>query len=80
MGVRHRDPDDDTLKTHITALQSALLGLLALLLGFTFAMADSSFGTRKSLVLEESRRDRGKAYWRSQLAVASQRERLARRC
>ena len=77
LGVRHRDPDDDTLKTHITALQSALLGLLALLLGFTFAMAVQRFDTRKSLVLEESNAI-GKAYWRSQLAVASQRERLAR--
>ena len=77
LGMRHRDPDDDAQKTHIMALQSALLGLLALLLGFTFAMAVQRFDTRKSLVLEESNAI-GKAYWRSQLAVPSQRPRVGR--
>lgn len=45
---------DDATKSHIGALQGAVLGLLALLLGFTFAMAVSRFDNRKALVLEEA--------------------------
>ncbi len=41
-------------KTHIGGLQTALLGLLALLLGFTFAMSVTRFEARKNLVLEEA--------------------------
>ena len=41
-------------RNHVEALQSAVLVLLALLLGFTFAMAVSRFDTRKGLVLEEA--------------------------
>jgi hypothetical protein len=66
LGLRYRDPADDTIKAHVAALQTALLGLLALLLGFTFAMAVNRFEARKLLVLEESNAI-GKAYWRSQL-------------
>ena len=76
LGSRHRRAADEATKSHITALQSALLGLLALLLGFTFAMAVSRFDTRKSLVLEESNAI-GKAYWRSQLIPEAHRARLA---
>lgn len=74
---RHRDPNNDALMAHISALQAALLGLLALLLGFTFAMAVQRFDTRKSLVLEESNAI-GKAYWRSQLVAPPQRDILGR--
>jgi len=77
LGFRHRRGDDEAAKSHVTALQSALLGLLALLLGFTFAMAVSRFDTRKSLVLEESNAI-GKAYWRSQLISEAHRTGLAR--
>ena len=77
LGFWHRRADDEVTKSHITALQSALLGLLALLLGFTFAMAVSRFDTRKSLVLEESNAI-GKAYWRSQLVPEAHRTEFAR--
>lgn len=40
--------------SEIGTLQGAMLGLLALLLGFTFAMAMSRFEARKQLVLDES--------------------------
>ena len=53
-GLRHSAEDDAALKSHTSVLQSALLGLLALLLGFTFAMAVSRFDLRRTLVLEES--------------------------
>jgi hypothetical protein len=77
LGLRHRDDNDDAARTHITALQSALLGLLALLLGFTFAMAVSRFETRKTLVLEEANAI-GKAFWRSQLIKTTRRDELAK--
>lgn len=41
-------------REHLGALQSAALGLLGLLLGFTFFMGVSRFDTRKSLVVDEA--------------------------
>lgn len=46
--VRH-----DTGVQHVDTVQNAMLGLLALLLGFTFAMSVSRYDVRKELVLEE---------------------------
>jgi len=54
LGLRMRVRTDEANRAHVNALQAALLGLLALLLGFTFAMAVSRFDTRKSLVLAEA--------------------------
>lgn len=76
LGLRHRPNEDPGDRSHVTGLQSALLGLLALLLGFTFAMAVSRYETRKSLVLEESNAI-SKVYWRTQLAQEAQRRELA---
>ncbi|MEO8308709.1 MAG: hypothetical protein ABI616_11795 [Pseudomonadota bacterium] len=45
---------DEAGKSHVSSLQGALLGLLALLLGFSFSMAISRYDTRRSLVLEEA--------------------------
>lgn len=53
LGIRYKSGNDD-MASHITALQAAILGLLALLLGFTFAMSVSRFDARKDLVVEES--------------------------
>ena len=39
---------------HVATIEGALLGLLALLLGFAFAMAVNRFDVRKQLVMEES--------------------------
>src|ERR1043165_3155535 len=44
----------ESRREQATNLQGALLGLLGLLLGFSFAMAVYRFDARKSLVLEES--------------------------
>ena len=51
---QRRGAADEAAKTHIGGLQTALLGLLALLLGFTFAMSVTRFEARKNLVLEEA--------------------------
>ena len=72
LGRRQRKPADESHRTHITALQTALLGLLALLLGFTFLMSVTRFEARKNLVLEEANAI-GNAYWRSQLIAPSAR-------
>lgn len=45
---------DEAARAHVGALQSAALGLLALLLAFTFSMAVSRYDTRKQLVMEEA--------------------------
>ncbi|MPS78448.1 MAG: hypothetical protein E2591_10275 [Achromobacter sp.] len=75
LGRKQRKPADEAHKTHISALQTALLGLLALLLGFTFAMSVTRFEARKNLVLEEANAI-GNAYWRSQLIAPAAREKV----
>jgi hypothetical protein len=54
---------------------SAVLGLLALLLGFTFSLATDRFETRRHLVLEEANAI-GTAYLRSQLLPEPHRARM----
>src|ERR1700720_2050864 len=45
---------EDPATSELTSLQGAMVGLLALLLAFSFAMAESRFETRRQLVLEEA--------------------------
>lgn len=49
---RHEQPAASS--AYVSSLQGALLGLLALLLAFTIAMAVSRFDARKALVVEEA--------------------------
>ncbi|MEI6234213.1 MAG: hypothetical protein WCT04_14265 [Planctomycetota bacterium] len=72
LGFRHSDAGDDATRSHIGTLQSALLGLLALLLGFTFAMSVSRYDNRKSLVVQEANAI-GTAHLRVKLLPASRR-------
>lgn len=53
LGRHHRTHSSDSNRSHLTVLQTALLGLLALLLGFNFAMATSRFEARKTLIQDE---------------------------
>ena len=53
LGRHHRTHSNDSTRSHLTVLQTALLGLLALLLGFNFAMASSRFEARKTLIQDE---------------------------
>ena len=75
-GRRRSDQHDDTSRSHITALQTALLGLLALLLGFNFAMAASRFDARKALIQEEVNAIRT-THLRAQLLPPLQREQVS---
>lgn len=45
---------DEARRGQIGGVQGAMLGLLALLLGFTFSMAVSRYDTRRDLVLKEA--------------------------
>ncbi len=75
LGRRQQASADDASRAHVGALQGALLGLLALLLGFTFAMAVSRFDTRKELVLAEANAI-GTTYLRARLLPAPHRQEL----
>lgn len=54
LGRRGRQTHNELTRTQIISIQAATLGLLALLLGFTFAMALSRFEYRKQMVVQES--------------------------
>lgn len=54
LGRRHRPADDEPERSHAMSLYGAVLGLLALMLGFTFAMAVSRYETRKTLMVDQA--------------------------
>lgn len=54
LGRRGRQTHNEPTRTQIISIQAATLGLLSLLLGFTFAMALSRFEYRKQMVVQES--------------------------
>jgi hypothetical protein len=53
-GLRLFVKKDEPRKGQIGAIQGAVLGMLALLLGFTFSMAVARYETRRDLVLRGS--------------------------
>jgi hypothetical protein len=54
LGLRLHLKKDEARKGQIGAIQGAVLGLLGLLLGFTFAMAVDRYDTRRGLVVDEA--------------------------
>jgi len=66
LGKRVSTRLNEPAKAQIAVVQGALLGLLALLMGFTFAMAMSRFDARKDLVVDEANAI-GTAYLRAQI-------------
>jgi hypothetical protein len=54
LGLRLHVAKDTARKGQIGGIQGAALGLLGLLLGFTFAMAVQRYDTRRGLVLQEA--------------------------
>lgn len=73
LGRRRTTPVDDSQKSQVTTGQGAMLGLLGLLLGFTFAMALEHYDTRKKMTLDEANVI-GTAYLRAQLLPPGSRE------
>ena len=72
-----RAEEGDEARTHEGYIVSGALGLLALLLGFTFALAVDRFDSRRGLVLEEANAI-GTTYLRAQLLDEPHRSRLSR--
>jgi hypothetical protein len=54
VGLRLFSAHDEARRSQIGGVQGAVLGLLGLLLGFTFSMAVNRFETRRDLVLTEA--------------------------
>ena len=73
LGVRRSGRSDESDCTHIGSLLASVLGLLALLLSFTFFMAQSRFDVRKTLVLDEANAI-GTAYLRADFLPGDQRD------
>jgi hypothetical protein len=71
LGIRRRAVSDESDRSHIGSLQGALLGLLALLLGFSFAMAVGRYDARRALVLKEANAI-GTTYLRTDFLPAEQ--------
>jgi len=66
-------PVDDDSKTHINATQASTLGILALLLAFTFSLSLQRFDTRSDAVVDEANAI-GTAYLRAQMLPAPLRD------
>ncbi len=76
LGRRNRPNLDEDARSQVSTIQAAILGLLALLLGFTFSMAMSRFEVRKQQILEESNAI-GTTSLRAQLLPEPQRKEFA---
>ena len=69
--------DEETVEADGSFMLSSVVGLLALLIGFTFALAIDRFETRRALVLEEANAI-GTTYLRTQLLEEPHRARISR--
>lgn len=54
LGRRFFDGTDESTKSHISSIQGSILGVLALLLGFTFSLSLQRFDTRSAAVTFEA--------------------------
>ena len=70
LGLRTQVAANDAFKTHVNTIGASLLGILALLLGFTFSLSLQRFDNRSQAVVEEANAI-GTTYLRSQLLPAS---------
>ena len=72
LGRAHEREESTTAKAHVNAIQASLLGILALLLGFTFSSALQRFDARSEAVIAEANAI-GTAWQRSSLLPDSHR-------
>lgn len=66
IGFRHKDGASDAARDHVYAIQASILGILALLLGFTFSLSLQRYDNRSEAVVEEANAI-GTTYLRAQL-------------
>jgi hypothetical protein len=74
-GIRDRTTCDDDSRTHATGLNASVLGLLALILGFTFSMAVYRYELNRDMIVAEASAIET-AYERADLTVEPQRSAL----
>lgn len=65
-GLKRQSQATSATKSHVDAIQSSILGILALLLGFTFSLSLERFDSRSQEVVNEANAI-GTAYLRAQL-------------
>jgi len=70
LGMRHGRDANDAAKSQVNTIQASLLGVLALLLGFTFSLSLQRFDSRSAAVVDEANAI-GTAWLRSELLPAS---------
>lgn len=75
LGQKDRKDSDESEISQMRGLQGAMLGLLALLLGFTFSMAVQRFDTRREIIVNEAN-SIGTAYLRADVADEPERSAL----
>lgn len=73
LGARFRERNEDAAEGHSGSVQGAVLGLLGLLLGFSFAMAVGRYDARRSLVVDEAN-SISTTWLRADLLPSAQRE------
>lgn len=76
-GIRFAQRTNDDLFGHVATIEAALLGLMALLLGFAFSMAMARYDARKQIIMNEVN-DLQTTFMRSQLLPANRRATCAR--
>lgn len=76
LGRRSRVGKEGAGTAQITTMQSAMLGMLALLLGFTFSMSLTRFDARKQLVRDEANAI-GTTWLRTRMLPQPQRDQVA---
>ncbi len=72
-----RSAIEDSAKSHYGTLQAGVMGLLALLLAFTFSMSVTRYETRKELMIDEANAI-GTTYLRSQMLPEPYRSEVAK--
>ncbi len=70
IGTRFKESTDEASKAQVATIQTSLLGILALLLGFTFSLSLQRYDRRNEAVVAEANAI-GTAYLRAQLLPAS---------
>lgn len=72
IGCRAQATANESAVAHINAVQASLLGVLALLIGFTFSLALQRYDSRSEAVVEEANAI-GTTYLRAELLTGSER-------